>query len=285
MEYVILDLEWNSGFSKKKQGYFNEIIEFGAVKLNDRLQETDRLSMLVRPEITKHLSVMVRRLTSLNDRKVMEGVPFTQALSRFRRFLGNAVLLSWSNSDLVTLCSNYEYHIKKDYPQFIKYYADLQSYCQDMLGLSFGNALSLMSTLQLLSVDCPAVQQHRALSDSLLASECFKKLYYFPAVLCYIRKTDDSFFDHLLSRNSPSSCCEMSDSLLLGRSFFNCCRCGTRCIKKTKWTNKNRVYYADYNCPACGFTFTGKLSFRRRTDGIQCVKHVIDTDETDSNHY
>lgn len=279
MEFVILDLEWNSGLSKKKHGYYNEIIEFGAVKLNDKLQETDRLSLLVRPEITKHLSVIVRRLTSLNDRKVMEGIPFTQALSRFRRFLGNAVLLSWSTSDLTTLCSNYEYYFKNQYPLFIKYYVDLQSYCQDMLGLNGRNALSLMSTLQLLSVDSPGIQHHRALSDSILASECFKKLYCFPAMLCYIRKADEAFFDRLLSRNTLPVPCEVSDSALLGSSFFNCCRCGARCIRKTRWKNKNRVFYADFICPTCGFAFSGKLSFRRRSDGVQCVKHVLDPEE------
>ena len=32
MEYVILDLEWNGTYSRRKQGFINEIIEFGAVK-------------------------------------------------------------------------------------------------------------------------------------------------------------------------------------------------------------------------------------------------------------
>lgn len=30
MQYVIMDLEWNSAFSKKLNGYLNEIIEIGS---------------------------------------------------------------------------------------------------------------------------------------------------------------------------------------------------------------------------------------------------------------
>ena len=37
MSYVILDLEWNSAYSYKLKRFVNEIIEFGAVRLDDEL--------------------------------------------------------------------------------------------------------------------------------------------------------------------------------------------------------------------------------------------------------
>ena len=33
MDYVILDLEWNTAYSKSAHKFVNEIIEFGAVKV------------------------------------------------------------------------------------------------------------------------------------------------------------------------------------------------------------------------------------------------------------
>ena len=33
MNFVILDLEWNSSYSKKYKGFMSEIIEFGAVRI------------------------------------------------------------------------------------------------------------------------------------------------------------------------------------------------------------------------------------------------------------
>ena len=35
MSYVILDLEWNAAYSKKRNKYINEIFEFGAVKIKN----------------------------------------------------------------------------------------------------------------------------------------------------------------------------------------------------------------------------------------------------------
>ena len=66
MEYVILDLEWNGTFSKKLKGFFNEIIEFGAVRLDHTLKRLDSFSMpLVRPQIGKRISGKVKTLTNI----------------------------------------------------------------------------------------------------------------------------------------------------------------------------------------------------------------------------
>ena len=37
MNIVILDLEWNGAYSRRLHGFINEIIEFGAVKLDAQL--------------------------------------------------------------------------------------------------------------------------------------------------------------------------------------------------------------------------------------------------------
>ena len=37
MNIVILDLEWNGAYSRRLHGFINEIIEFGAVKLDEKL--------------------------------------------------------------------------------------------------------------------------------------------------------------------------------------------------------------------------------------------------------
>ena len=40
MEYIILDLEWNAAYSRRRGGFINEIIEFGAVKVDDEFNIT-----------------------------------------------------------------------------------------------------------------------------------------------------------------------------------------------------------------------------------------------------
>ena len=51
MSYVILDLEWNASFSKKLRKFVNEIIEFGAVRLDENYEITDTFSVMVKPKM------------------------------------------------------------------------------------------------------------------------------------------------------------------------------------------------------------------------------------------
>lgn len=53
MNIVVLDLEWNGAYSRKLRGFINEIIEFGAVKLDKKMNITDRFSCFVKPQVTK----------------------------------------------------------------------------------------------------------------------------------------------------------------------------------------------------------------------------------------
>lgn len=54
MNYVVFDLEWNQGNTGKEgevKGIAFEIIEIGAVKLNEDFKMTGSFSRLVKPQI------------------------------------------------------------------------------------------------------------------------------------------------------------------------------------------------------------------------------------------
>lgn len=53
MNFVILDLEWNGTYSRRLKGFMNEIIEFGAVKVDECLHVLDTFDALVRPKWAK----------------------------------------------------------------------------------------------------------------------------------------------------------------------------------------------------------------------------------------
>ena len=80
--YVILDLEWNGAYSKKAKGYFNEIIEIGAVRLSPEGKIQDRFDAYIRPVVSKKLTKIVTNLTGITDEQVEEGMTFTAAISR-----------------------------------------------------------------------------------------------------------------------------------------------------------------------------------------------------------
>ena len=273
MEFVILDLEWNSGYSPKTESYLNEIIEFGAVKLNEKMELIDTFSMLVRPVITRRLNPMVRRLTSLKDRDVKNGEPFTRAFRLFRRFLGDAVLLSWSKSDLSALSSNCAYYFGSERIPGVRLYADLQLYCQDMLRLEGKNSLSLLGAYQLLEPEDDRSQNHRASDDCLLAAECLRRLYLRAAMLCYLCQVDEAFYTYLHHQLSQPYSLEEYKSMLRG-VHFTCPRCGCRSMRRGGWRLKGRGYAALFQCPSCSLEFHGKTSFRRKHDRPVLIKHL-----------
>ena len=69
MQYIVVDLEWNGSYSKKAHGYFNEIIEVGAVKLDAQLKTVDTFHCVIHPTVSKKLSGIVTDLTHITDTK------------------------------------------------------------------------------------------------------------------------------------------------------------------------------------------------------------------------
>ena len=107
MDFIIMDLEWNNTYARKTKGFINEIIEIGAVKLDENLNFKDKFSCLVRPQIGKKLRGSVKELTNITNEEVRSGEPFTKVFSSFRRWIGSeCVLLTWGDGDIRVLIDN-----------------------------------------------------------------------------------------------------------------------------------------------------------------------------------
>lgn len=277
MTYVILDLEWNTGYCKKTDSYFNEIIEFGALKLNDKLEVLESFSTFVQPLITRRLNSAVKRLTGLTEPQLREGLPFTKALSMFRGFLGDSVLMSWSTSDLSVLEKNCDHYFGRPQIPSVKRYADLQQYCQDMLLMNGQNPLSLSSAAKLLSVDYGMKQSHRALDDCILALSCLRELYLPSAMVCYISNVDEAFYAALNGQNGNHISLEEVKHIV--RSVhFTCPVCGRRCVRRGGWELKNKGFTAQFFCRECSQGFTGRASVKQKGELITVKKHIVSED-------
>ena len=80
MTEIILDLEWNGSYSKKAHGYFNEIIEIGAVRVEDGVRIADTFHAVIRPVFSKKLTEFVTNLTSITDSDLEDGTTFPEAV-------------------------------------------------------------------------------------------------------------------------------------------------------------------------------------------------------------
>lgn len=89
MNYIILDLEWNQ--SAKGKNFENkelpfEIIQIGAVKLNETGEIQDIFNCVVRPSVYKKLHSAVKEVVALSDQELKSGVSFQEAFLHLMRF-------------------------------------------------------------------------------------------------------------------------------------------------------------------------------------------------------
>lgn len=275
MEYVILDLEWNGTYSKKLKGFFNEIIEFGAVKVDRELNIVETFSMLVRPQIGKKLSGKVKKLTNISNEDLGEGVPFTKALSRFKKFLGGAVLMTWGTSDILALIENNKYFTNQNKLDFIRYYLDLQVYCERRLLYKKGQQMGLSTAAELLSIDQEGVEHHRALDDSLLSLECLRRLYQEEALVELVQNAMcDVFYDKMCFKTTIL--CDLRNPLIdENEMYFDCDACGKRACRTTDWEMKNKSFRAVFHCAGCEKDFIGRIQFKLKYEGLLIKKRLI----------
>ena len=115
MDYIVLDMEWNqpwlgSPSSKKPAGSAirGEIIQVGAVRVLEDGTVADEFQVMVRPKVYRHLNRRVSKLTGIKETRLREeGIPFPEAMERFRLWCGeDIVFLTWGFDDIGILREN-----------------------------------------------------------------------------------------------------------------------------------------------------------------------------------
>ncbi len=277
MSFVILDLEWNAAYSKKRKKHINEIFEFGAVKIDDNRQIIDRFSVLVKPSIGKFLNPYVKKLTNITFEELQSAEHnFQSAMAAFADFLGDSILMTWSTSDLLALVENQHYFTGSDKLRFMTRYCDLQSYCEYILGVgSASRQLGLSTCAELLSIDTE-VEHHRALSDAELSYLCFKKLYKRVPFEEFVEDASDEEFYRKLTFKSRHITDLRNPLVDRSKMFFDCPECNTRCIQKTKWNVRSNSFKAVFVCPECKKEFDGRVCVKQKYEGIVFTKKIVE---------
>lgn len=112
MKYIVLDMEWNRPkcrckLIKQPIVLHGEIIQIGAVMLNEKLEEIGDFEVKIKPIFYKKMNKEIEKLTSISDDNLKDGMPFSEAISKFRQWCGeDTVLLTWGPSDVKMLEEN-----------------------------------------------------------------------------------------------------------------------------------------------------------------------------------
>lgn len=111
---VLFDLEWNIGYQPfifnyhgVQQTLRGEIIEIGAVKIDEDANVLDTFSIHLRPRIFRCLQHHIAKVTGLTQEDLDKGEPIIQGLRRFMKWCGpDAEFAEWGMDDVPVLKQN-----------------------------------------------------------------------------------------------------------------------------------------------------------------------------------
>ncbi|NLL63523.1 MAG: exonuclease domain-containing protein [Ruminococcaceae bacterium] len=276
-QFVILDLEWNTAYSRSKERFINEIIEFGAVKLDDELNVIDSFSSLVKPKIEKKLRSRVKNLTNISNQDVAEADGFLIVFERFLEWLDDGeeiMLMSWGDMDIRTLIDNCVYYYDNPRIPLVSKYFDLQSYFMLKKNLAKGQQISLSNAATLIEVDADKYTHHRALGDSELAAVCFRAVFDENDYLKYVLTCDDEFYERILFK--PYIVTDIND-ILVDKTVLSCrcTECGMLANQTSDWKFVNNNFRAFYFCKSCKVRYRVQVQFKKAYTQLNIKKSVI----------
>lgn len=279
MNYIVLDLEWNSAYYKPQGRFINEIIQIGAVKLDENFEIVDLFQVYVKSQITKKLNSRTINLTGITNEKMQAGLCFRDAVTSYNKWAGNGcVTMTWSDSDLYAIVENSRVFLDNSVRFSLEGYIDLQSYIQSelrLLGHSINNQISLANAALMLGISTDGFELHNAKDDSYLCALMLKKSYNAERFEKLIRNASDpSFYERLFFRSYYIS--NINDVRINKKNLsFNCPNCKKRLKKQNKWKYKNNWLRAEYTCDSCNARFKCMISFKQTYDKLITKKRIL----------
>lgn len=277
MNYIVLDLEWDSGFHPKYKRFINQILQIGAVKLDENLQFIDSFEVCICSSFTKRVSGRFSRLTGITTQKMREGVSLDHAVNMYNNWAGNdTVTMTWSNSDLFAIRENEELLLHGE-RFYIEKYIDLQRYIQGEMarnGIDTKNQISLADAAALFDISTQDYSLHTARDDSLVCVKLLQKTFNNMRFTAMIKDTrDPQFYKRLCFK--PYYINDINDPQIDKNELeFFCEACGKMLKRISKWKYRNRSFVANHRCNLCEKNYCARISFRKNYDDIVVKKRL-----------
>lgn len=176
MNYIILDIEFNG--RKFASELPMEVIEIGAVRLDEDLNQTGTFSSLIKPVYFSKLNSFIRGKTGIAQAEIDRAPGFPAVMRQFLQWLGPAgsfLLVTWGGEDVKRIVLDTRMH-KMDEAYWLStpYYDLLKGYLR-VRGLT--NDVSVERALEDLGLP-PTGAAHRALDDAIMTSGIFRALHH-----------------------------------------------------------------------------------------------------------
>lgn len=186
MDYVIIDLEFNNmqgvyrnmneylnrENSFKRRMYPNEIIQIGAVRLNEDLSIGEGINLIVKNTFYKNLNPVISEMTGITQDQMDRGIRYPEAIEQLDRFCRNAVVVTWGVADIYEIIRNCHMH-QTPITVLGQRYLDLQTWLGQKVD---GNRTpSLKSIMEEFSLEVDDSKLHDGFYDAQSTALVLKK--------------------------------------------------------------------------------------------------------------
>ena len=288
---VLFDLEWNIGYQPYTFNYHGvqqtlrgEIVEIGAVKIDEEANVLDTFSIHLRPRIFRKLQHHIAKVTGLTQADLDKGEPIVQGLRRFMQWCGpDAEFAEWGMDDVPVLKQNlFLCNLDESRPTV---WYDLQQVFLREHPRKEGEGMTLESVVDRLGIEHDG-DFHNALDDALYTTKICRRLplaqgiaeYPDPAAqltAALLNNTDTETYDIQTYFDRLDHDAYKNDPALYQ---VGCPVCGKPLVLNDIWLKRgNTGYYTEATCPDHGPWF---LRFKlNRRDGLhwnfaRCIETV-----------
>ncbi|MDE7252297.1 MAG: exonuclease domain-containing protein [Acetatifactor sp.] len=282
MNYIVLDLEWNqsnTGMEAEVEHLPFEIIEIGAIKLNDDCVMTGEFSQLVKPTVYREMHHITSKLIHMQIEELEHGRPFVEVMESFLEWCGPEEYLfcTWGSSDLTELQRNMRFYELTPLSDVPIPFLDVQK----LFSIAYEDrksrrALEYAVDYLKLEKDIPF---HRAFSDAYYTAKVFSHMiqqnrellrnesydvFHVPKRREDEVKVQFDTYAKLISREFADKTAAFADREV---SSSKCYLCHRNLRKKIKWFTPNgRHYYCLAYCEKHGY-LKGKIRMRKTDEG------------------
>ncbi|MGL5646612.1 MAG: exonuclease domain-containing protein [Clostridium sp.] len=271
MGYVIIDLEFNR-LDNIERYYPNiyeeykelrdieiesEIIEIGAIKVDQYMKIEDELKVYIKPSIFPILNPEIINITKITNEDLEKGISFKEAIDRLKAFIGNNILCSWAKDDVAQIIINSHFHKYEDI-KWVKKYLDIQEYVTKVIGAK--KSLSLKNALMRLNIKADDNLLHDALNDANYTVQAFKQLYNYRIVKNYIV---DNIYD------MPAINLRCVDNMNLDYSKIKsiCPKCRRKLVLDFDYMPARWRFLSVGICPKCHSTILNEVIIKKTLHG------------------
>ena len=175
MDYIVLDIEFNG--RKFASDLPMEVIEIGAVRLNEQLEVIDSFSEFIKPIYFAKLNNFIQKKTGIPQESIDTANRFPHVIGQFLTWLSSStevMFITWGGEDMKRIILDTRMHKLDDQYWMTTPYFDLLKGYTRLKGLT--NDVSVEGALEQLAIEGSG-QAHRALDDAIMTSHIFKAIF------------------------------------------------------------------------------------------------------------